>query len=342
MKPTIKDVANLAGVSFKTVSRVINNEGTVGEALQEKVWKAVKELNYRPNLSARGLRGAASSIGFIYDNPNSNYVIDMQHGILDACRAQGYELVIHPCQSDAEDIVQEVLEMIDRSRVGGLVLTPPISENEAIIAATREKGVHIVRVLSGSEAPDNRSPCIYIDDRRAARTITSHLISLGHRNIAFLNGDEAHKSSGERLLGYQEALQEAGIPVAEENILPGLYSFESGVERTRSLIESRGEAMPTAVFACNDEIAAGTLFAARIAGIDVPGRLSIAGFEDSPFSRQAWPNLTTAQQPTSVIAQHAAQLLIRTIKSREPGQAAESEGFYPNLVVRDSTCPAPN
>ncbi|UTF59876.1 LacI family DNA-binding transcriptional regulator [Gilvimarinus sp. DA14] len=337
MKPTIKDVAKLAGVSFKTVSRVINNEGTVGQELQDRVWKAVKQLNYRPNLSARGLRGAASSIGFIYDNPNSNYVIDMQKGILDECRKQGYELVIHPCDAANRSIVQEVQEMIDRSRVGGLVLTPPISENPEVLAAIGERNIKFVRVLSGAKAPDDLSPCIYIDDRNAAYAITDHLIKLGHRDIAFLGGDEEHQSSGERLAGYKAALEDNGIKYLAKRFLPGSYSFESGVERTRKLLTSKGE-NPTAIFACNDEIAAGTLFAARIEGIDVPRSLSIAGFEDSPFSRQAWPNLTTAAQPTSTIAQKAASLLIKSLRE---SKKVESEGFYPELIVRESSCPPP-
>ncbi|MDO3385217.1 LacI family DNA-binding transcriptional regulator [Gilvimarinus sp. SDUM040013] len=333
MKPTIKDVAKLAGVSFKTVSRVVNNEGTVGQDLQDRVWKAIKQLNYSPNLSARGLRGAASSIGFIYDNPNSNYVIDMQRGILDECRKQGYELVIHPCDAKNHSIIQEVLDMIDRSRIGGLVLTPPISENQDILKAIAERDVKFVRVLSGSSAPDELSPCVYIDDRNAAYAITEHLINLGHQDIAFLGGDEEHQSSGERLEGYKKALIDHNIKFSDRRVLPGSYSFESGVERTRMLLSSPG-VRPTAIFACNDEIAAGTLFAARIQGVDVPNRLSIAGFEDSPFSRQAWPNLTTAAQPTSTIAQKAANLLIKSLRN---GKKVESEGFYPELIVREST-----
>ena len=185
------------------------------------------------------------------------------------------------------------------------------------------------------------SPCVYIDDRTAAYTITQHLIDLNHKDIAFLGGDEEHKSSGERLEGYRSALADNGITPHENHILPGKYSFESGVERTRALLELDGP-RPTAVFACNDEIAAGTLFAARIAGVDVPNQLSIVGFEDSPFSRQAWPNLTTAQQPTSTIAQRATALLIDTLTSRAEGlQVVESEGFLPKLIVRDSSQTAP-
>jgi LacI family transcriptional regulator len=232
-KATIKDVAKLAGVSFKTVSRVINKEGTVGQELQDKVMQAVKALNYQPNLSARLLRGAASSIGFIYDNPNSNYVIDMQKGILGECRRQGYELVIHPCNSKADDIIDEVLNMVDRSQVGGLVLTPPMSEMPEVLSALGKRKIPFVRILSGSQAPDKKGPCIFIDDRTAAYKITQYLIDLGHKAIAFLGGEEAHKSSGERLEGYKAALKANKITLDKKLILPGEYSFESGVKRTR-------------------------------------------------------------------------------------------------------------
>lgn len=337
MKPTIKDVAKRAGVSFKTVSRVINRESTVGQELQDKVWKSIKELNYQPNLSARGLRGAASSIGFIYDNPNSNYVIEMQRGILKECQSQGYELVIHPCDAKAPDLLEEIFGMVDRSRVGGLVLTPPMSEMPEVLEALSARDIRFVRILSGTQPPDKRSPCIFVDDRTAAYRITQYLIDLGHRDIAFLGGQEEHKSSIERLAGYKQALKDNQIKANNRLILRGEYAFESGVKRTRLLL-ARGT-IPTAVFACNDEIAAGVLFAARLDGLDVPRDLSIVGFEDSPFSRQAWPNLTTAQQPNAEIARTATALLVTQIRHRKGEKAPESEGYHPQLIVRDSTCP---
>lgn len=341
MKATIKDVAKLAGVSFKTVSRVINREPSVGQDLQDKVWAAVKTLNYQPNLGARLMRGAASSIGFIYDNPNSNYVIEMQNGILNTCRAEGFELVIHPCDAKSPTILDELVEMLDRSRVGGLVLTPPLSETPSVMAALTAKKVRFVRILSGSAAPDSLSPCVFIDDRTAGFDITQYLIDLGHKRIAFLGGDMEHASSGERLEGYKDALRKNHLAINDALILPGEYAFESGIERSKKLLSLAEK--PTAIFACNDEIAAGTLFAARIMGVSVPQELSIVGFEDSPFSRQAWPKLTTAQQPNSTIAQTAAKLLINDMRAqRDNVEPAACQGFYPKLVVRDSSCPVKN
>ena len=342
MKVTINDVADLAGVSFKTVSRVINKEPTVGADLQKKVHEAIKALDYQPNLSARGLRGAPASVAFIYDNPNSNYVIELQKGIVRECHRQSYELVVHPGDSRADGICEELLQTVRRSGVGGLVLTPPLSEMPDVVACLLGANVPFVRVISGTEEPDDLGPCVFIDDRTAARNIVDHLIGLGHRKIAFLGGDQEHLSTGERLEGYKETLTRSNIPIDDSLILEGHYSFESGVERTQTMLDLKTK--PTAVFACNDEIAAGVLFAARMSGIDVTGELSIAGFEDSPFSRQTWPKLTTARQPNETIGERATELLITKIRNERRNKSdvvekIESVGFVPELVVRDSTSP---
>lgn len=351
MKATIKDVARLAGVSFKTVSRVINREPSVGEELQERVWAAIKELNYQPNISARQLRGAASFIAFIYDNPNSHYVIEMQHGLLAECRAQGYELLIHPLASGSGDTAADLEQLLSTGHIAGLVLTPPFSENPELIAALRERKLPFVRIVSGSADPAETEPCIFVDDYQAAFDITAYLAGLGHRRIAFLGGEDIHRSSVERRQGYLAALADNGIAEDPALIVPGEFNFDSGAERTRRLLSMQPR--PTAIFAANDEIAAGALFSARIHQVAVPQELSIVGFEDSPFSRQTWPKLTTAHQPNSAIAGSAASHLIASIRASRHGSSAHApagsgsdnalpgNGFRPQLVVRDSTCPAP-
>lgn len=337
---TIKDVARLAGVSFKTVSRVINGVTSVDPDLQRRVRAAINELGYQPNLPARQLRGAPSSIAFIYDNPNSHYVIELQEGILAECHARGFELIIHPCYCKSVTLADELRELVRRADVGGLVLTPPLSEMSAIVDVLVDSGAPFVRVISGSTPPDALSPCVYVDDRRAAYNITRHLVDLGHERIAFLAGDAEHRSTTERLEGYRQACRERGIGAHDDLVLAGRYTFESGVERTTRLLATA--APPTAVFACNDEIAAGALFAARMQDVTVPGGLSIAGFEDSPFSRQSWPNVTTARQSNEDIARNATILLIDEIARRRNVQAAPPEnqpaiGIRPQLIVRDST-----
>ena len=312
MKVTIKDVADHAGVSFKTVSRVINHEGTVKPDTLAKVNKAITELNYQPNTAARNLAGSKSfALGFIYDNPNAYYVIDMQRGILDECGRKGYELLIHPCESTHADIMTEIKQMVKRTQLSGLIVSPPLSENPEFIAELSTLEIQFVRLVSGNQSQNEETSCVFIHDKEAAQSIVEYLISLGHKKIAFISGEKHHKSTLERQEGYINAMQSHGLELNPDWIVEGRYSFDSGVLGAQQLLKLNDR--PTAIFACNDEIAAGALLAARLDGVDIPSELSIAGFEDSPFSRQTIPQLTTAAQPTKSIASSAAALLINNI-----------------------------
>lgn len=338
MKATINDVAKLSGVSIKTVSRVINNEPSVRQITREKVQVAVKELNYQPNLAARNLAGTKSyTIAYVYDNPNAYYIIDMQEGILSACRQQGFELLINPCDSQQEHITEEIINTIKHARIAGLVLTPPFSERPEFVKKVTDLDVKVVRIMSGDVAPDELSPCVMVNDRDAAQTITQHLIDLGHKKIAFIAGGAEHMSTIERYKGYRRALKANNIEFNESLVIEGEYSFESGVNGAKKLMaeDVAQDNLPTAIFSCNDEIAAGALFAARLMNIKIPEQLSIAGFENSPFSRQTWPKLTTANQPNKQIAHDAASILINQIRKQKGKK--ETSQYVPQLVVRDST-----
>lgn len=339
MNATINDVAKHAGVSMKTVSRVINNEPAVRKSTYDKVQASVKALNYRPNNSARSLAGTRSyTIGFIYDNPNAYYVIDMQKGILSECKSNNFELLIHPCNHKSADIEQELKNLINHSRIAGVVLTPPFSEMPVVSKMLDTMRLPYVQIISGREQNKNNDSNILVNDHRAAYSITEHLIELGHKHIGFLCGGPEHRSSIERLEGYQAALKDFNIKPRKRSVLDGEYSFNSGVEGAKKLL-SRKE-RPTAIFASNDEMAAGALFAARLMGISIPDELSIVGFEDSPFSRQTWPKLTTAHQPNETIAQQAVTLLIAKIQGRSKKFIEEQnllQSFSPELVVREST-----
>ncbi len=338
MKATINDVAKLAGVSIKTVSRVINNETSVRQLTREKVQLAVDELSYQPNLSARNLAGTKSySVAYIYDNPNAYYIIDMQKGILSACKQQGFELLIHPCNSKSQGITEEVVNMVKQARIAGLILTPPLSEMPEFVKSLVALDVKVVRIMSGDVAPDDLSPCVMVNDRDAAQTITQHLIDLGHTNIAFIAGDAEHMSTIERYKGYRRALKSSDIAFNKDLVIEGEYSFDSGVSGAKQLMSEHknSNSRPTAIFSCNDEIAAGALFAARLMNISIPEQLSIVGFENSPFSRQTWPKLTTADQPNNQIAEDAANLLISQVrKQKNPITISQ---YVPKLIVRDST-----
>ena len=335
-RPTIRDVAKHAGVSLKTVSRVINGEASVREDTRERVQRSIAALRYEPDQAARNLRGATPhALGLVYDNPNPYYVIAVQAGVLAACRDQDFGLQIHPCDSNAPDLADELRELVRNARLAGLVLAPPMSERMDLIRYLADAGIRCVRIISAAEDPNDGYPCVFVDDRDAAYDITEHLIQLGHQRIGFLWGGAEHRSSPERFKGYEAALKDYDIPLDKKLVIPGDYSFDDGFRGARRLFALQDR--PSAIFGSNDEIAAGVLAAAKANGIDVPYELSIAGFEDSPFSRQSWPALTTAKQATEDIARHAALRLISELKPPGSGVVLTNRGFSPQLVIRDST-----
>ncbi|MDQ6647983.1 MAG: LacI family DNA-binding transcriptional regulator [Pseudomonadota bacterium] len=337
---TIKDVAERAGVSLKTVSRVINNEPSVHARTREKVQREIDALGYQPDPSARSLRSTrAYALGLVYDNPNAHYIINLQRGVLSVCRSSGFGLQIHPCDSSSPTLADELCTLAQRSRLAGLVLAPPMSEQPELIRALTEAKVPFMRIISARKDPEDGSPCVYVDDRDAAYAITEHLIQLGHQRIGFLWGGRGHRSSGERYHGYEAALKDYGIALDRKLIVPGDYTFDDGFRGARKLLARKDR--PTAIFGSNDEIAAGVLAAAHSDGLQVPYELSIAGFEDSPFSKQSWPALTTARQATEDIARHAALRLIGDLQREANGEPPKhgNEGFTPELVVRGSTGP---
>jgi LacI family transcriptional regulator len=340
-RPTIKHVAERAKVSLKTVSRVINNEPSVMQGTRARVLRAIAELDYEPDPSARNLRsGTPFVIGLVYDNPNPYHIIGVQNGVLAACRETGFGLQIQPCDSTSPLLAEALTEFVQRSRLAGLVLTAPMSERPELVAALTARGIELVRIIAATEDPGEGVPCVFVDDRDAAYAITEHLIQLGHQRIGLLMGGPAHRSSSERHAGYEQALKDYGITPDKHLMVPGDYTFDDGFRGARRLLALREP--PTAIFGSNDEIAAGVLAAANSIGMNVPYDLSIAGFEDSPFSRQSWPPLTTAKQATEDIARHAARLLIARLRHDaydEAPIALHNQGFTPQLVVRGSTAP---
>jgi len=331
---TLDDVATRAGVSAKTVSRVVNGERSVRPETRQRVLRAVEQLDYRPNLLARGLSGAhAYTIGLVYDNPNAYYILAMQQGALSACDDLNFGLQMRPCNSKASALAEDLRDFVHRSRLSGLVLTTPVSERSAALQRLAAYKIPFVRIVSAARDPHDGFPCVYVDDRDAAYAITIHLLQLGHQRIGFLRGGKHHHASAERLRGYKEALRDYGVPPRKELMIDGDYVFDDGFRGARRLLDLAEP--PTAIFGCNDEIAAGALAAAQSTGLHVPYDVSIAGFEDSPFSRHSWPPLTTARQRADIIVERATRMLIACIG----GEDVENEGFNPELVVRGSTAP---
>ena len=326
---TITDVARLAGVSIKTVSRVLNREPHVRPSTRDKVTAATETLDYRPNLSARQLASNLTYvIGMLYDNPNSDYVTDVQYGSLQACRENGYNLLIHPCQSNSTELIKEVVDL--HHQVDGLILLQPVSDIEGLCERLIENQVACVRV---SQLPFKGIPWISVGDSEAADDMTEYLLQLGHRRIGFIIGHPDHGSSHDRLAGYRSALQRHEIDFDEALVEQGQFDYESGYSCARKLLSSKQR--PTAIFASNDPMAMGVLSAAHEMGIEIPGQLSVAGFDDSPMARHAWPPLTTARQPITEVARLATETLMRKMQDRLEGDS--DHRLQAELVHRAST-----
>jgi len=331
-RATIKDVAARAGLSIKTVSRVLNLEPNVRPQTRERVLAAASELEYQPNLSARRLASKRSFvIGLLYDNPDSDYVMGIQEGALAVCRPHDYHLLIHPCSTLAPSLVEEVLSLHHRSMVDGLILTQPVSDFEPLITALIEADLAVVRISQRPGA--GGSPCISVDDEQAARRMTDHLVSLGHTDIGFIMGHPDHGSSHDRLKGFRASLHAHGIPCDRAPIEQGLYTFDSGYACAQRLLAL--EPRPTAIFAGDDHMAMGVLTAAYERGLAVPAELSVCGFDDTPMARYVWPPLTTARQPILEVARVATECLLNLLQGKELG--ARQVTLESKLVLRGST-----
>lgn len=332
-RATINDIARLAGVSKKTVSRVINRSPFVKVETRDKINAVIKELGYRPDPQARGLAFRRSFlIGMIYDNPNPQYVVNVQQGILDAVRDSGLELVVHPCNRADPGFLDQVHTFVEQLKLFGVVLTPSVSEDDDLVAILRELDCPYVRVASVSL--DEAERMIVTHDAAGAAEAARHLADLGHRRAAFISGLPSFRSSHERRRGFAEGLAERGLTLEERYVVEGAYTFESGVACARQLLAM--DPPPTAIFTGNDEMAAGVYSAARDAGVSIPDDLSVIGYDDSPMAARLWPPLTSVRLPIRDMGRFAAEKLIALASSGEDRSARHPE-VRPGLAVRQST-----
>jgi len=330
---TIDDVADKAGVSAKTVSRVLNNEPNVRQAKRELVMQASRELGYRPNPAARSLAGARSFlIAHLHDNPVPEYVSAVNTGIYEACRANGYFLMPEPVDPNAADRIDRLQSFLMTSRADGVVLTPPLCDDPDILALLQDTGTPYAS-LSPSRKPEHTA-VMRLDDRLAAMEITHHLITMGHERVAFIAGPAGHNASSGRRQGYRDAMREAGLPVSADWIVEGDYSLRSGLEAARKLIAVSPR--PTAIFAANDDMAVGAMTSLMAGGLRIPDDISVAGFDDTRLASVVWPPLTTVRQPIAAMARRAAE---RLMKPDEDTPLEEVFDF--EVILRQSTGRAP-
>lgn len=341
-KATIDDVARLAGVSPKTVSRVVNREPNVRLSTREKVEKAIAALDYRPNQFARNLASHRSRlIGLVYDDPSayeipsSGYVARLQNGALRACRSANFELLIHPCRYSSKGVVTELAELVAHVRPAGIILAAPLSNMARIIGAIEAGGTPLVRLSPGTDSGKHLS--VATNDRELCAEMTRYLASLGHQRIAFIRGHRQHKAVANRFLGYRDGLRKSGIPLAEELVAQGDNSTGSGEVCASRLLGMKRP--PTAIFAANDDMAAGVMRIAASHGIGIPRDLSVVGCDDLSLARQIYPSLTTIRQPLATMAELAARALIEGSRQKVAKHGIE---IVPGtLKIRESTGPAP-
>lgn len=341
-RATIDDVAKLAGVSIKTVSRVVNREPNVRDSTREKVDRAIAQLHYRPNLSARSLASHKSHlVALVYDDPGAynvpsfGYVIRMQQGMLHACRAATHGLLIHPCNYRDKNVADELKDLIEQTRPDGIVLAAPLSNMPRIVDAITATKTPLVKLSPGQE--NGKELVVVTNDREISAEMTRYLASLGHSRIAFIAGDPNHKAVARRFEGYKDGLKQSGLKMSEELVVAGDNSISSGEKAAEKLLSLNK--LPTAVFAANDEMAAGVIRVAYRRNISVPAELSVAGFDDSALAQQIYPSLTTIRQPLASMAEQAATALID-----DPGNGSSLRGTEvvpATLIKRESTGPAP-
>ncbi|KQV58501.1 MULTISPECIES: LacI family DNA-binding transcriptional regulator [unclassified Caulobacter] len=344
---TIYDVAARAGVSIKTVSRVMNNEPNVRPAMRERVLTAAGDLGYSPNLSARSLAGSRSFVIAVFvdaaltidhwqSERGADYLSRIQLGATLECRAAGYHLLIELIDHEGPQVRQEVAALLAALKPDGVILTPPSSDNEVVLELLDKAGTPYVRV--GPER-GGLGPRVHMDDVAAAREMTEHLADLGHKRIGFIVGEPRYGASQARREGYLEAMKARRLPVAEGLVRQGDFTFQSGLEQAKALLALADR--PTAIFASNDDMALGCIAAIAEAGLMIPGDISVAGFDDSPSSRFSRPQLTTVRQPVAEMSSVAAKLLIAQAKSNERPERPIDELLPFELIHRASTAPPP-
>lgn len=332
-KPSkLSEVAKLAGVSPITASRAIRGVGYVSAAARARIMEAAAKLNYTPDMLARRMRGDKSNlIGVFVNNYGSVVLHEIIRTISDHARQRGYDLIIFNAERFAGPGRMATSEMLSKLCDGLLLVLPTCGDQYLDVV----NECRFPCVLMNSEAQDMNVPVITVENRTGARTATAHLLSLGHRRIAFIAGTPGTGQSAERYQGYCEALAAAGVDPDPVLVVQGAFNQTSGYAATEQLIALPEP--PSAIFAANDEMAFGAMDALKSRGLSVPGDVSVIGFDDIPTSSYVFPKLTTMRPPYDAMSERAVTELIALIQGAEIKPARIRYGL--ELVTRNSTAP---
>ena len=338
--PNMVDVAKLAGVSPMTVSRVMNGKSTVRESTRKKVMDAAAALKYAPNQQARMLAGSKPvRVGFLYGMPSVRsgaYLTEVLLGLLNQISLSNVQLFVDRC-AEGDLAIEQTERLIDNA-LDGIILPPPLCDDNEIVERILSAGIPLFQIACGQ--PDPRAGAIGIDDRAAAYEMTRHLLELGHRRVGFVTGHPNQSVSAQRLAGYQAAVRDLGGDAAPELVVQGLFHYRSGLDAAEVLLALPDR--PTAIFASNDDMAAGVVAVAHRMGLDVPGDITVAGFDDTALATTIWPALTTVRQPTIDMAEEAVRsILQRVLAERDGTPVAPEHTIVDYTLVRRQSDAAP-
>jgi LacI family transcriptional regulator len=319
-----------------TVSRVIGGHSNVSDATRARVSASIKELGYSPNAAARSLASAgALKVGLLYGNPSATFTSEFLVDLLKNSGRIGCQLVLEKCTSSRGE--RSTATRLIKAGVDGVILPTPLCDSLPLLRQFERAGVPTVAVGTGRENAGGLS--LRIDNFRAAEEMTRYLLSLGHRDIGFIVGHPQQVDSAQRHAGFAAALEAAGLTVRSNRVKQGYYTYRSGLLAAEQLLKDRDR--PTAIFASNDEMAAGALATAHRLMLAVPKDLAIVGFDDTPLASTIWPRLTTIRQPVDELTRQALTMLLDAIRERRSGRSPiqRQELVKLTLVKRESAAP---
>lgn len=336
---TIHDVARHAGVSSMTVSRVINRNANVREPLRDRVMASIKALDYTTNLAARSTRSGLGGIriGILYSHPSAAYLNEVMLGGLEQASKLGAQLLLETCSGMQSQ--KNAVKRLMSAGVDGVILPPPLCDSAPTVQMLTNEGIPVLALATARPLP--QVSAVRIDDFSGALSLTRHLIRFGHKHIGFIKGDPMHTPTGMRYDGFLKGMAEAGLEVDPQLVLQGHFTYKCGLDAGRVLLDRANR--PTAIFASNDDMAAGVVTVAHGLGIAIPKDVSICGFDDTPVASTIWPELTTVHQPIVAMGRSAVSAIferVRQIRTKSRDEAVHQLMKF-TLVQRASTGPAP-
>ena len=327
---TIREVAESAGVSYATVSHVINNTRLVSQETRERVLEAMNVLNYRPNALARSLRqGKTNTLGLVLPDSANPFFAEISRSIEDEAFKKGYSVFLCNTELDTQRELFYV-DVLSKKQVDGIIFVAAGDQADSLDFLLRQ---NMPVVMIDRDVPNVEVDAVLTDHQLGGFLATQHLLELGHKCIACIAGPSSITPSAERITGYKKALEEAGLFHDENLLIRGDYHAQSGMEITHSILKMNPR--PTAIFALNDLMALGALRAATEAGYSIPRDLAVVGYDDLEIAHFMNPPLTTIAQPKKEIGTQAVNLLVDRISHK--GHPPTRLVLPPELIIRRST-----